>query len=49
MIVYLGAASGLGLYSAGTIEDALSLSPLLLLDVGVLVLLWLVIRRMVTL
>jgi membrane protease YdiL (CAAX protease family) len=49
VIVYLGAASGLGLYSAGTIEDALSLSPLLLLDVGVLVLLWLVIRRMVTL
>lgn len=49
VVVYLGAASGLGLYSAGTIEDALTLSPLLLLDVGVLVLLWLVIRRIVTL
>ena len=49
VVVYLGAASGLGLYSAGTIEDALTLSPLLLLDVGVLVLLWMVIRRIVTL
>ncbi len=48
VIVYVGAASGLGLYSAGTIEDALSLSPLLILDVVVLVLLWLVIRRVVT-
>lgn len=48
VIVYLGAASGLGLYSAGTIEDALTLSPLLILDVGLLVLLWLVIRRAVT-
>ncbi len=48
VIVYVGAASGLGLYSAGTIEDALSLSPLLILDIGVLVVLWLAIRRMVT-
>lgn len=48
IIVYVGAASGLGLYSAGTIEDALSLSPLLIVDVLVLVLLWLVIRRLVT-
>ncbi|MEL7150631.1 MAG: CPBP family intramembrane glutamic endopeptidase, partial [Pseudomonadota bacterium] len=48
VIVYLGAASGLGLYSAGTIEDALSLSPLLIADVVVLVVLWLLIRRIVT-
>lgn len=48
VIVYLGAASGLGLYSAGTIEDALRLSPLLIVDIGVLVLLWVLIRRLVT-
>lgn len=49
VIVYVGAASGLGLYSAGTIEDALTLSPLLLLDVGVLLVLWVLIRRVVSL
>ena len=48
VVVYLGAASGLGLYSAGTLEDALQLSPQLLLDLAVLVALWLIIRRLVT-
>ena len=48
VVVYLGAASGLGLYSAGTLEDALVISPQLLLDVLVLVVLWLIIRRVVT-
>ncbi len=48
VVVYLGAASGLGLYSAGTIEDALTLSPLLLLDLVVMLSLWLILRRLVT-
>ncbi|MEO0918505.1 MAG: type II CAAX endopeptidase family protein [Pseudomonadota bacterium] len=48
VVVYLGAASGLGLYSAGTLEAALRLSPVLVLDVLVLILIWLVIRRIVT-
>ena len=48
VIVYVGAASGLGLYSAGPIEEALSLSPVLILDVVVLVGLWVVIRRVLT-
>ncbi|MGR3515307.1 MAG: lysostaphin resistance A-like protein [Paracoccaceae bacterium] len=47
VVVYLGAASGLGLYSAGTIEEALMLSPLLVVDIALLVVLWLVIRRAV--
>ena len=48
VVVYLGAGSGLGLYSAGTIEDALALSPLLILDICALVVIWLAIRRFVT-
>ncbi|MEM7720230.1 MAG: type II CAAX endopeptidase family protein [Pseudomonadota bacterium] len=48
VVVYLGAASGLGLYSAGPVEEALALSPILLMDVLILVLIWLVIRRAVT-
>ncbi len=48
VVVYLGPGSGLGLYYAGTIEDALTLSPLLILDICALVLIWLAIRRVVT-
>lgn len=48
VVVYLGAGSGLGLYSAGTIEDALSFSPLLILDICAMVVIWLAVRRMVT-
>lgn len=47
-VVYIGAGSGLGLYSAGTIEDALAWSPMLILDVILLVVLWLFLRRAVT-
>ncbi|MEM6387823.1 MAG: type II CAAX endopeptidase family protein [Pseudomonadota bacterium] len=48
IVVYLGAASGLGLYSAGTIEEALTLSPLLVADVLVMLFLWFLLRRIVT-
>ncbi|MEO1537242.1 MAG: type II CAAX endopeptidase family protein [Pseudomonadota bacterium] len=48
VVVYIGAASGLGLYSAGTIEEALRLSPLLILDIVVLLILWRVILRVVS-
>lgn len=48
LVVYIGAGSGLGLYSAGQIEDALQLSPLLVLDLAVMVVVWLAIRRVVT-
>lgn len=45
LIVHLGAVSGLGLYSAGTIEDALVLSPVLAFDLILLFTVWLLTRR----
>lgn len=48
VLVYAGALSGLGLYTTGTIEEALSLSPLMILDLISVLLIYLVIRRIVT-
>lgn len=48
VLVYAGALSGLGLYTTGTIEEALRLSPLMILDLISVLLIYLVIRRIVT-
>lgn len=48
VVVTEGSLTGLGLYRSGDVVDALSLSPLMIVDLVAMVVVWLSIRRLLT-